>query len=78
MKSAKVQIDDLFELLASAKIVRVPSDLAPEVPLTRQGLDSLDLATFFSELEGKYDRSIPPHDVAKLRTLKDIVDYLNA
>jgi acyl carrier protein len=51
--------------------------LKADVPLVSQGFDSLDTSTLMLELEIKYKKAIPPEKAARLRTLKDIVNFLN-
>lgn len=54
------------------------ADIQLDVPLVRQGLDSLDMATLMFALESKFNRPIPPEKSARLRTIVDIVAFLNA
>lgn len=41
------------------------------------GADSLDLAEFFIELEEELDTSIPDDDIIKMKTLGDVIAYLD-
>jgi len=54
----------------------VPS-LRPDNSLASQGVDSLDMATLLLELEGQFGRVIPPEEISQLRTIEQIVRYLN-
>jgi acyl carrier protein len=53
------------------------SSLEPDVPLTEQGLDSLDLMTVFLEIEETYHIKVPDQDYERLRTADEIAAYLN-
>ena len=47
-----------------------------EIPLSDQGLDSLDHLTMFLEIEEGYEISIPEKEIEKLKSINDIVEYL--
>jgi acyl carrier protein len=53
------------------------ASLKEDIPLTQQGVDSLDLANIMLLLEEEYDIKIPDEDMPELDTLKHIVDYVN-
>jgi acyl carrier protein len=44
--------------------------------LLRLGLDSLDYATAIMEIEEKYNVEIGEHDMERLRSVKDIVEFV--
>lgn len=52
--------------------------LKEDIPLTEQGIDSLDLYTLFLSIEESIGVSIPDSEVEKLRTIFDIVAYTEA
>lgn len=45
--------------------------------LSDQGVDSLDLTNLFFELEEKLNIKIDDEDVAKLKTLDEIINFCN-
>lgn len=47
-----------------------------DVPLSDQGLDSLDHLTMFLEIEESYGISIPEKEIERLKSINDIVEYL--
>ena len=56
-----------------------PQALAPERPLRQQvDLDSMDWLNFLLSLHQRFGVDIPEADYARLVTLDDIVDYLQA
>lgn len=70
--------EDVLQALEGIDVSTPIADIKVDVPLVQQGLDSLDHATLMLALESKYKRSIPPEKSARLRTIKDIVAFLNA
>lgn len=69
--------EDILSVLAGMEIAINVSKLKTDVPLVIQGLDSLDVATLMFELESKYQKPLPPEKSARLRTIEQIVEYLN-
>ena len=54
-----------------------PSEVDHERPLTEQlDLDSLDYQNFLSALATEYEMAIPETDVATLRSIDDVADYV--
>ena len=52
------------------------ASLEEAVPLTEQGIDSLDMYTLFLSVEEKLGVAIPDDDIEKLNTIDDIVKYV--
>jgi acyl carrier protein len=69
--------EDGLQALEGVEVSTPISDIKVDVPLVQQGLDSLDMATLMLALESKYKKAIPPEKSARLRTVKDIVTFLN-
>lgn len=70
--------EDVLQALEGIDVSTPIAELKADVPLVSQGLDSLDMATLMLALESKYKKNIPPEKSARLRTIKDIVAFLNA
>jgi acyl carrier protein len=70
--------EDVIQTLAETDVSTPLTSLKADVPLVSQGLDSLDLATLMLALESKYKKIIPPEQAARLKTVGEIVDFLNA
>ena len=70
--------EDVLQALEGIDVSTPIADLKADVPLVSQGLDSLDMATLMLALESKYKKTIPPEKSARLRTIQDIVAFLNA
>jgi acyl carrier protein len=73
-----VTTEDILRLVEAGDLAVNASELKADVPLVKQGFDSLDVATLVLQVETKYKKDIPLEQAARLRTLKDIVDFLNA
>jgi len=52
-------------------------DLQDNIPLTEQGLDSLDMINLLFCLEENFPVKIPDDDLPVLKTLQDFTGYLN-
>lgn len=51
--------------------------LVSDKPLAEQGIDSLDMINIFFKLEENFKIKIPEEDIDKLKTIDDIVEYVN-
>ena len=70
---------DIIQLMKEAGIARGKADsLALDQSLDAQGLDSYDRMSLLTELEEKYNVDLPPDVARQLKSLNDIVAYLNA
>lgn len=61
-----------------AKHLRMNSDDIEENTdiIEELGADSLDLAEIFSEFEEEFNLEIPEEDIEEIKTVRDIVEYL--
>ena len=70
--------DDIIQLMKKAGIARGMCDsLVPDQSLADQGLDSYDRMTLLFEIEQSLDIEVPSDVASKLKTLHDIVSYIN-
>jgi acyl carrier protein len=70
--------EDVLQALEGIDVSTPIADIKADVPLVSQGLDSLDMATLMLALESKFKKAIPPEKSARLRTINDIVAFMNA
>ncbi len=75
MGVTEMQLRELLRLAGSEETV--VASLRPDVPLLRQGVDSLDFPSFVAVLEERFGLTIPEAEAWELRTLDDFVAYLN-
>jgi acyl carrier protein len=73
-----ITVEDVLHIVKESDLPVDASKLDAGAPLVNQGLDSLDMATLMLALESKYKKAIPPEKAARLRTLTNIVEFLNA
>jgi acyl carrier protein len=72
-------LDILRRLLVEAGVAPVVAEaVRPDVPLLRQGVDSLDFPAFCLAVENRFGLSIEERDSLSLRTLDDFAAYLSA
>lgn len=49
--------------------------LKADIPLSEQGVDSLDMANIFLNLEESFNVKVPDEDINKLQSIDDMVQY---
>ncbi|HXF28267.1 MAG TPA: acyl carrier protein [Chlamydiales bacterium] len=65
-------IEIVAEVLGAEK-----HDVTPSKRLIEDlGADSLELTELMMEIEGKFDLSVPDAEQAKLKTVKDLIDFI--
>lgn len=71
-------VEEIVHLMKTARIApgRIDS-LNPDLPLNEQGLDSFDRMSLLTELEDRFHVDLPNEIVRQLKSLNDIVRYLN-
>lgn len=72
-----VTAEDVLQALEGLDVSSRLPDIDVTAPLVTQGLDSLDIAMLMFALETRYKKTIPPEQSARLRTVLDIVAFLN-
>ena len=71
-------VADIIQLMQAAGVARGKTDsLAPDQSLADQGLDSYDRMTLLFEVEQMLDLDVPSDVASTLKTLQNIVDYVN-
>jgi acyl carrier protein len=69
--------EDILRLVDATDLPVPSSSLKVDMPFKAQGLDSLDVATLMVEVETTYKKVIDPEQMAQLRSVNDIVNFLN-
>jgi len=70
--------EQLKELIVERLSVK-EEDVTPEASFTEDlGADSLDVVEFIMELEEAFDLEIPDEDAEKLRTVNDVIAYIES
>ena len=71
--------EDILQIIKDLDIDVDISSLSVSLPLQEQGLDSLDMATIFFELEDLYSIKVTDEDVesGKLESIDKILNFIN-
>lgn len=70
-------VEDILALTREQKMFKLPATLQGDQSLREQGLDSLDMIMLLHEVEVNFNVRIPQEQTNQLRSLQDIVDFLN-
>jgi acyl carrier protein len=71
-------IEEIKEIIKEEVKERVDIDaLDADASLDGAVIDSLDMSSVFMNIEDKYGIKIPDADIEKLKTVNDIVSYVN-
>jgi acyl carrier protein len=71
-------VENLKELAKEIDMLKVKIEsIDPQKDLVLQGIDSLDILSLLLLIQEKYGVQIPDEDIPKLKTLNDIVEYVN-
>ncbi|EAH8202158.1 phosphopantetheine-binding protein [Campylobacter lari] len=73
----KIEAKDILEILKEVGVLVDINTLEINKPLKDQGIDSLDMANLFLNLQEKYNIEIPMEDVKKLTSIESIMQYIN-
>ena len=78
----KISTNELYAKVNSIIVEQLgvkEEDLRPEASFIDDlGADSLDTVELVMALEEEFDTEIPDEDAEKIRTVKDIYDYIDA
>lgn len=65
--------------LVSSELKVKPEEIKPESDFTKDlNADSLDVVEFIMALEEKFDIKIPDEDAEKIKTVRDVVNYIES
>lgn len=74
----KIEAKDILEILKEVGVLVDINTLEINKPLKDQGIDSLDMANLFLNLQEKYNIEIPMEDVEKLISIENIEQYISS
>ncbi len=69
--------NDIINLIKDMGLLIDTEKLVSDKPLAEQGIDSLDMINIFFKLEENFKIKIPEEDIENLKTIDDIVEYVN-
>ncbi|WP_300701621.1 acyl carrier protein [uncultured Campylobacter sp.] len=73
----KVKVEDILELIKETGVLVDVNTLKSDKILSDQGIDSLDIANIFLNIQEKYDVVIPIEKTQELNSIDKILDYIN-
>jgi len=73
----KTTVENIKEVIVEADVLGDVDEMKSDVPLSEQGIDSLDIVNVYLLLEEKFEVSIPDEDLEQVKTIDDIVTYIN-
>ncbi|EAK0848422.1 acyl carrier protein [Campylobacter lari] len=73
----QINTQDILEILKDVGVLVDVNTLEFDKPLKDQGVDSLDMANLFLNLQEKYNIEISIEDVDNLNSIENITQYIN-
>jgi len=73
----KATVENIKEIIEKAEVLGDTKELINDLALSEQGIDSLDIVNVYLLIEEKFDISIPDEDLEQVKTIDDIVKYVN-
>ncbi|ASC64848.1 hypothetical protein B9P52_11265 [Achromobacter denitrificans] len=70
--------EDIIAVIRQANVVDFPETLRPDLKLTDQGIDSLDMFSVILALQEKYGIEISDDDIDGLHSIDQMTAYINA
>ena len=70
-------VENIKEVIVEAEVLGNIDEMKNDIPLSEQGIDSLDVVNIYLLLEEKFDIQIPDEDLSQVRTIDAIVEYIN-
>ena len=70
-------IENVKEVIKEADVLADAGDLKCDIPLSEQGVDSLDVVNIYLLLSETFNIKIPDDDLDQLQTINAIVEYIN-
>lgn len=73
----KATVENVKEVIADAEVLGDVNEMKNDIPLSEQGIDSLDVVNVYLLIEEKFDVKIPDEDLTKVQSIDAIVEYIN-
>lgn len=73
-----VSVEQVLDVIKKSKVITKVDKLDPATLLSDQDIDSLDLSGMLLSVEEAFGVEIPDEDIDGIKTINDIVDYVNA
>lgn len=69
--------EEKLKQMIAEQLGRDPSEIGPGMPFDDLGMDSLDRVELVMAMEEAFDVQIPDEAAEQMRTVQDVVDYIN-
>ena len=74
----KATPEQIFEIIRGSNVTSTnPEELVAHLPLDEQGVDSLDRAMIFLNIQETFDVTFAKADYPRLRSVDEVVAFLN-
>jgi acyl carrier protein len=74
----KANVEKIKNIIKKAEVLNDDvENLANDLDLQDQGIDSLDMANIYLMCEEEFGVKIPDEDLDKVKTINDLVNYIN-
>lgn len=73
----KATVENVKEVIVEAEVLGDVDEMKNDIPLSEQGIDSLDVVNVYLLLEEKFEISIPDEDLPQVQTIDNLVEYIN-
>lgn len=74
----KATIENVKAVIENADVLGDVNNMSSDIPISDQGVDSLDMANIFLLLEEEFDVKIPDEDLFLVQSIEQIVEYINS
>ena len=74
----KATVENIKEVIEQAEVLGDVSELQNDIKLSEQGIDSLDIVNIYLLIEEKFGVFISDEDLEQVKTIDDIIGYVNA
>jgi len=68
---------NIIEIIQEAEVLADVDTIQDDIALGEQGIDSLDIVNIYLLLEEKFEMKIPDEDLDKVKTINQIIKYIN-
>lgn len=68
--------EKVIKAISDSKVLKSTAELDKSIELSEQGIDSLDLSNVLLCVEEELEITIPDEDIEMLKTINDIVKYV--
>ncbi|MBD0683557.1 MULTISPECIES: acyl carrier protein [unclassified Pseudomonas] len=70
--------ETIIELISNANVGADASSLRDNLRLVDQGIDSMDIFAIMLAIQDHYQIQIPDSDIENLKTLNDLISYIDS